>query len=37
VYLAFQDEEGRAYQIPPDGFDPAVHNDVVLMPVCVIG
>jgi len=37
VFLAFQDVQGAGYQIPPDGFDPAIHNDVVLMPVPVIG
>ena len=37
VYLAFQDAQGDGYQIPPDGFDPAVHDDVVFMPVPVVG
>ena len=37
VYLAFQDAQGNGYQIPAGGFDPAVHNDVVFMPVPVVG
>lgn len=37
LYLAFQDEEGVGRQIPPGGFDPKVHNDIVFTPVPVIG
>lgn len=37
LYLAFQDVEGVGHPIAYGDFDPAVHDDVVLTPIPVVG
>ena len=37
LYLAFQDVEGVGHHIPYGEFDPAIHDDVLITPIPVVG
>ena len=37
LYLAFQDVEGVGHHIAHGDFDPAVHDNVVMTPIPVVG
>jgi len=37
VYLASQDVEGVGHHIPYGDFDPAVHDNVLIIPIPVVG